>query len=165
MNEKNFKILRVTQALLFLLIPAILWLVLGERLKSVSAYANFAPLTFAFSLTLAGALFLYDGFLEKMRGYNTYIGIALFGVVLCNHLDYPVIHYIFAGVFFLGSLFNMVFFSSNKERLWKIIVAFGVLFGMAGTFIFHWYSIFWAEWIGMIPISLHYVLETLHKID
>jgi hypothetical protein len=59
----------------------------------------------------------------------------------------------------------MVFFSSNKERWFKILAALLVLFGMAGTFIFDWYSIFWAEWIGMIPISIHYILETLNKID
>lgn len=153
------------QAVAFLLIPLILWITLGERLQSISAYVNHTPITFAFSLTLAGALFIYGGIVQKMKGYNVYIGAALFGVILLNHLHYPVAHYSAAGIFFIGSLFNMVFFSSNKERLVKSLVAFGVLFGMAGTFIFHWYSIFWAEWIGMVPISIHYALESLNKID
>lgn len=158
--------LKVVQAFAFLAIPLVLW---GfndfEVLGSISAYVNFTPIAFTFCLSMAGALFIYDGFGVDNRSYNIYIGLSLFGVVFLNHLDYPVLHYIFAAIFFLGSLFNMVFFSSNKERFIKIVVALFVLFGMAGHFFFGWYSLFWAEWIGMVPISGHYILESLGKID
>lgn len=160
-----FTKIQVIQAVSFLLIPFILWGVHGERLGSISAYANATPMLFAFLLTLAGMLFINDGLVSKGRWYNYIIGLSLFGVVLFTCFDFPIIHYIFAGVFFIGSLFNMVFFSSNKERWFKALVAFGVLFGMAGCFLLKWYSIFWAEFIGMIPISIHYVLETTGKID
>jgi hypothetical protein len=162
---ERFKLLKTIQAFAFLLIPFVLFLVHGSVLKSVSEYANYIPMTFAMLLSLAGALFVYDGFVAKNRWYNIYVGVALLGVVLFKNWDFPVIHYTFAGVFFLGSLFNMVFFSSNKERFLKSVTAFGVLFGMAGCFIFHWYSIFWAEWIGLLPISIHYILEITGKID
>jgi len=160
-----FTKIQVIQAISFLLIPFILWLVYGSLLPSVSAYAYAAPMTFAFSLTLAGSLFINDGIITRRRWYNYIIGFSLFGVVLFPHLDFFYTHYFFAGVFFFGSLFNMIFFSSNKERIFKIFVAAGVLFGMAGCFFFNWYSIFWAEFIGMLPISIHYILETLNKID
>ena len=59
----------------------------------------------------------------------------------------------------------MVFFSSNQQRLIKIFVAIFVLFGMSGHYFFGLYSLFYAEWIGMFPISIHYILELLGKID
>ena len=162
---KLFTKIQVIQAVVFLLIPFVLWLVHGELLDSVSAYAYKTPMTFAFSLTLAGSLFVNDGIITKSRWYNYIIGFSLFGVVLLPHLDFPILHYVFAGLFFLGSLFNMVFFSSNGERPVKIAVAVFVVFGLFGCFLLNWYSIFWAEFIGMIPISVHYVLEALNKID
>lgn len=161
----NFTRIKVIQAFAFLLIPVILVVVNGGLLDSISAYAYHAPMTFAMLLTLAGALFIYDGYAERKRWYNIYIGLSLLGVVLFRHLDYPVIHYIFAAVFFLGSLFNMVFFSSKAERKLKILVASLVMLGMAGCFAFGLYSVFWAEWIGMVPISIHFILEALNKID
>lgn len=156
---------KVIQALIFLMIPFVLWIVLGERLESISAYAYYAPMTFALCLSLAGALFFYDGIVDKTRNYNIIIGISLFGVVLFPHIEHTFIHYSFAVLFFLGSLFNMIYFSSNKERFFKIITASVVIFGMLGTFLFNWYSVFFAEWFGMIPISIHYILEALNKID
>jgi len=162
---KLFTKIQVIQAIAFLLIPFVFWAVHGELLKSVSAYAYYTPMTFAFSLTLAGSLFVNDGIITKSRWYNYIIGFSLFGVILFPCLDFPIIHYVFAGLFFLGSLFNMIFFSSDKERLIKTGVAVLVLFGLCGCFLLNWYSIFWAELIGMIPISIHYVLEALNKID
>ena len=76
-----------------------------------------------------------------------------------------LIHYIFAGLFFAGSLFAIVYFSSNKERFVKALVCVGVVLGMAGHFLVGWYSLFWAEWIGMLPITMHFALESLGKID
>ena len=162
---KYFTRIKVIQALAFLLIPVILMLVNGGILKSISAYANYIPMTFALTLSLAGALFMYDGFVERSRWYNMLLALGLFGIVLFNHLSFPVIHYIFASAFFLGSLFCMIYFSSKKERWFKVIFSIFVLFGMLGCFAFNWYSIFWAEWIGMVPISTHFILEATGKID
>ena len=157
---------KTVQALLFLAIPLILILVNGTpTLKSISAYVNYTPVAFSFMLTMAGSLFIYDSVVDKKSPYNSFIGVSLFGVVLFNHLVFPILHYSFAIIFFIGSLFNMIFFSSNSQRPLKILTAVAVLFGMLGCFYFNWYSIFWAEWVGMVPISLHFVLEELGKID
>jgi len=162
---KHFTRLKVIQAIGFLFIPLILVIVNGEMLGSVSAFANFTPLTFASLLTLAAALFVYDGFVHRSRWINLVIGFMLLGVVFFNHLHYPVTHYIFAGSFFFCSIFSMVYFSSDSQRWFKSIAGGFILFGLFGCFLFHWYSIFLAEWIGMIPISLHFILEATGKID
>jgi len=165
-NRTNTRDLNTFQAIVFLCIPLILFLVNGCRLeKSISDYANVTPLVFAFLLTLSGRVFFDDGFVSRQRWYNIIPGIGLFGVVLFLNTEFPILHYAFAGIFFLGSLFNMVLFSSRKQRPLKILVALFVLFGMSGHYLFGWYSLFWAEWIGMVPISVHYVLELFNRVD
>ncbi len=165
MNYKLFTNLKVIQSLIFILIPVILWVVAGERLNSISAYAYGAPMVFSLLLTLAGALFFYDGFVDPSRWSNMVSGVALFGVVLFPHLDFPVLHYSFAALFFLWSAFSMVYFSSKKERILKGFAAIFIIFGILGCYAFNWYTIFWAEWLGMVPITGHYILEALEKID
>lgn len=161
----SFVKLKIVQAAILMLLPLILICVSGEVAKSISAYVDIAPITFACTLTFAVCLFINDGFTEVNHRYNKYIGLALFGVIVFHHEQYPIIHYIFAIIFFIGNLFNMVFFSSNKERWFKIIIAIGILIGMSGCFIFNLYSIFWAEWLGLTPIGIHFILERLDKID
>lgn len=163
---KYLKNLQIAQAIIFLTIPLILQLVnKGVRLNSISAYVNFTPVAFASMLSLAGFLFITNGFVNRNRWANIYVGGALLFVVWLNHLEFPVLHYTAASIFFLGSIFNMIFFSSNKQRWFKVVTGLGILFGMAGHFIFGWYSLFYAEWIGMFPISLHFILEEIGKID
>lgn len=162
---KRFTELKVIQSVLFLFIPLLLIICNGGLRDSISDYVYHEPIAFCVSLTLASALFFYDGFVDRGRSYNMTIGISLMGVVIFPHLDFPVWHYVFATGFFSGSLFNMVYFSGNKERIVKLMVSLGVVFGMMGHFLFNWYTLFWAEWIGMIPITIHFALESLGKID
>ena len=163
MNYKLFTNLKVIQSILFLFIPLFLWLIVGERLNSLSDYAYSAPMFFALSLTLAGALFFYDGFVDPGRWFNMVLGVCLFGAVLTPNQDAPVLHYIFAGLFFVGSVFNMVYFSNSKERVFNILTGVFVVLGMFGHYFFNFYSLFWAEWLGMVPISGHYIFEALNK--
>ena len=165
MNIKLFTNLKAMQALLFLLIPLTLTTASGETLDSISAYAYRVPMLFAFLLTLSGAVFFYDGFVEPKRWYNVLSGVFLWGVVLFPHLDYSITHYAFAGCFFLWSAFNMVYFSSKKERALKIVAAGLIVLGIVVHYAFNSYSLFVAEWVGMLPISVHYTLEVLEKID
>jgi len=165
MNYKLFTNLKAFQALLFLLIPVILWITAGELLDSISAYAYKTPMVFGTLLTLAAAIFFYDGFVAPKRWGNMLSAVFLLGVVLFPCLDFPIVHYVAAALFFLWSAAYMVIFSSNRERGFKIGFALIVIFGILGSIAFNWYSIFWAEWVGMLPISIHYVLEVLGKID
>ena len=162
---RRFTELNVVQAIIFLFIPLMLIIVNGSVLDSISAYVYKQPIAFCVSLTLASALFFYDGFVYRERFYNMPIGISLMGVILTPHIDYPLWHHVFAAIFFIGSLFNIAHFSSKKERPIKLGVCLGVIAGMMGHFLFNWYTLFWAEWIGMIPITIHFALESLEKID
>lgn len=165
MNQKLFTNLKAFQALTFVFIPLVLYFVEGSVLDSISAYAYAAPMTFGVLLTLTSVIFFYDGFVDPKRWYNMPTGIFLLFVVLFPHLDYPITHYLAAALFFFWSAFNMVYFSSPKERFFKILFALVILFSIIGAVLLNWYSIFWAEWVGMLPISAHYVLEVLEKID
>ena len=163
---KKFTDLKIIQAFGFLLIPLILIILTGEVRSSISNYAySSSNNSFVMMLTLAGALFVYDGYVERKRYYNMILGISLIGVALTPHLDYYYLHYSFAGIFFLGSVATMIIYSSKKQRPFKILAGAFILISMILFFVFNIYSLFWAEWIGMIPISLHYVGEALGKID
>lgn len=162
---KKYTDLSIIQAVLFMAIPFVLWAQLGVQLPSISAYAYYTPLSFSFMLTMAGSLFFYNGYSDRSKWFEMVLGSSLWLVVLFPHLDWPVLHYAFAGVFFLGSCFNMIFFSSGKYRAYMILIAFLLLLAMVGTFFFQWYTIYWAEFLGMAPISAHKVLEQKKIID
>ena len=165
MNKKLFQNLKAFQALIFVLIPVALIVTHGGVRDSISDYAYHTPMMFGWLLTLAGAIFFYDGFVQPKRWYNMVSGVALFGVILFPHLDFPIIHYAFAALFFAWTAFCMPIFSSKKQRWFKVLILLFIILGICGSLIFNWYSIFWAEWIGLFPISTHYILEILEKID
>jgi hypothetical protein len=165
MNYKLFTNLKAGQALMFTLIPVVLMIVNGGILDSISAYAYYTPMVFSWLLTLICAIFFYDGFVEPKRWYNMVSGIMLSGVILFPHLDFPVVHYALAALFFLWTSACIPIFSSKKQRWFKMLILLLIAFGMVGCFAFNWYSIFWAEWIGLLPISIHYILEVLEKVD
>jgi hypothetical protein len=121
-------------------------------------------------------LFIYDGVQHlQERWYNIIQGVLLTIVVLFRYEDsttimgtyisFYYIHYVAAVLFFLGSLFEMVYFSNKAERTWKIIIAVAVLIGMSGCFIFNKYTILVAEWIGILQMSIHTYLEQKGKIS
>lgn len=165
MNKKVTD-LKMIKAIFLLGIPLFLIIATGEVRPSISnyAYSDF-PSFFVVLLTIAGTLFFDDGYIERKRFFNMVLGGALIGVALTPHFDFPVLHYSFAGLFFLGSEFNMIYFSSKKQRKYKILASIFIMFGLSGHFFFNWYSLLYAEWIGMLPISLHYIGESLGKID
>lgn len=163
---KKFTEIKIIQGFAFILIPLFLYFLTGEIRGSISDYAySTAVMSFSVMLTLAGALFFYDGYVERKRFYNMIIGAALIGVVLTPHLEYAILHYIFASIFFIGSVFSMIYFSSKKQRPIKIVVGSVIILALLMYFIFNIFSLFWAEWIGMIPICLHYIGESLGKVD
>ena len=165
MNYKLFTNIKVIQAILFLFIPLVLWVSNGSLLDSVTDYSYKVPFLFAFVLTLAGSVFFYDGFVSPRRWYNLISGISLFAVVLFPHFNYPTFHYMSAAIFFLWSSFSMVYFSGKRQRVYKVASVAVIIMGIAIHYAFGWYSLFFAEWIGMLPITVHYILEALDLID
>ena len=158
--------LEILLSILLIFTPAILIFLDGSIRISISNYAYSSKSEwFVFLITLAASMFIYNGTAWRTKWYNIFLGISLAGVVLTPHLEFEIIHLIFAIVFFAGSVFVMIYFSSKKQRLAKIICGVFILLGIAGHFVFKWYSLFWAEWIGMLPISVHFIGESTGEID
>ena len=176
-DQKKNQEYKLIQYFIFILIPAFLWLDAGKQLQSISAYFYESPALFCVLLTMVGKLFFTEGYTNRKNYFEMIIGASLIGVVLtpCESLTavnfglfqvtIQQLHYFFALLFFEGEVFNMIYFSSGKYRIYTILLGFALNFAMAGCFFFGWYSIFWAEWLGMLPISIHKILENLKIID
>lgn len=163
--KKRITNLYTIKATLLLFMPLILIGVSGEVRTSISDYVYSDSIAiFIMLLTIASTLFVNNGVTTK-KWYNIILGLSLTGVALTPHLHYPFWHYLFAIIFFAGSVFVMIFYSSKKQRIYKVIAGIIVVLAMLGTFLFNWYSLLIAEWIGLLPICVHFIGETLNKID
>lgn len=164
--EKRITKLEVLLAMLLLLHPLILMVVNREIRTSISnyAYSDFSYV-FVALLTIASALFAYNGVIHGKKWYNIALGCSLLGVALTPHLDFPVLHYTFAGLFFLGSVLTMIIFSSPAQRELKIVLGTLIVLALLNYFITGMYSLLVAEWIGILPICIHFIGESLRKFD
>lgn len=164
--QKRLTKLEIILSTLLLFIPLILILATGEIRPSISNYA-YSNLNYLFAtlLTIAGTMFIFNGTAYNTRWYNIALGLSLIGIALTPHYDFPILHYTFAAIFFLGSMAVMVLFSSKEQLRLKIYFSAIVFLALLGHFIFKTYSLFWAEWIGMLPITIHYLGESTGKLD
>jgi len=153
-------------AFLCLFIPLILRTIDGKFRESISAYAYMqANQVYVFLLSLAAMLFVVNGTIYARKWYNTVLGISLAGVALFPSLDFIYLHYSFAIVFFLGSTFVIVWYTSRKQLWIKIGIALGIVFSLVFHFIFHLITLLVAEWIAFAIIAVHYILESSKKLD
>jgi hypothetical protein len=159
-----------------LFIPLILWIATGELRPSISNYAYSSQSNlFVMLLTLAASVFLVSGnfddktklgsYQPRSKWYNFILGGSLVGVALTPHLDYPIWHYTFASTFFLGSVAVMILFSSEKQRVGMIFTGLLIVTAMVMHFILNLFTLYWAEFLGMLPITIHMIGETLDRID
>lgn len=147
-----------------MLLPLVLIVFTGELRSSISDYAySGSGVLFALLLTISGTLFVNNG-LTSNKWYNVLLGLSLYVVVLTPHLDFPFLHYTFATLFFLGSIAVMIVFSSDRQRFYKILAGLFIITALSGYY-FEWYTLLYAEWLGLLPISLHLIGESLNKID
>ena len=162
---RRFARLERVLAAFCLAIPALLILFDGGQIReSISAYYDMhAAPVFYFPLTVASMLFVVNGVVKRKLWYNTLLGLLLAGVVLFNRDDFSVLHYVFAIGFFGGNALVILIFTSVKQLWFKL--------GEAETQsllylkLFHWYSLFWAEWISFAIIAVHYILESSGVVD
>ena len=143
--------------------PAIVWWVdPGPIRDSISAYYNMAEnQLFYVPLTMAAMLFVVNGVVKEKALYNTYLGAALAGVLLFNQHDFSTLHTVFAGAFFGGNVAVMLF--SKKARSLKLFMAAFIALAILGWLLFDWFTQFWAEWLSLGVIAVHYVLVSLGK--
>jgi hypothetical protein len=128
--------------------------------EHISAYyAMTEAQYFYFPLTVAAMLFVVNGVVKEKHWYNVGLGLALAGVVFFNHSDHSVIHNVSAGAFFIGNGVVFATFTPKKELWFKLILSFTMLVGLAGHFVFDWYSLFVAETLSLWVIAFHFILE------
>lgn len=169
MENRIKKLLNISFIWLIFL-PVFLYAIDGQIRTSISNYA-YSQYSFVFVafLTFAGSMLVVDGckddLITRNKWYSIILGLSLIGVAVTPHKDYSIIHYTFAAIFFIGSLFAMVLFSSPKQRLLKMIFGLVIIISMLGHFLLNWYSLLVAEWIGMLPIIINFTGENNNKLD
>ena len=110
-------------------------------------------------------LFIVNGLVKHRRWYNAVLGFTLIGLLVFNCDDAEWLHYSFAAVFFVGNVAVMLIYSSKKQRWFKGVMVSVIGLAMAGYFLIDWFSLFWAEWISLLIVALHYVLESWELLD
>ena len=151
---------------LLILMPIILILFDGGNVRpSISNYVYMEHnQVFYFLLFLAASMFGNNGAIW-LKNYNIFIGIFLAGIALTPHEQFTIIHFIFAGLFFASSVFVMIYYSSKKQRIHKIYAGIFILLAMFGHFALNLYSLFYAEWISILPICIHFIGESKNVVD
>ena len=139
----------------------------GEPIReSISHYyAMTQNQLYYFPLTMLAMLFIVNGVVKDKSRYNTLLGVALGGVILLNRDAFPITHKVFAVLFFGGNGAVILLFTSRKERWFKVTLVGVIALTMIAHFALDWISLFWAEWISFGVIALHYILESLGRID
>ena len=146
-----------------IIVPALMIVGDGGKIRdSVSAYYNMEQNQLYYvSLTVASMLFIVNGVVKRRHVYNTFLGLFLGGVILFNYRDYEALHFVFATAFFAGNVVAIALFTPKREQWLKILMALGIVVSLLSSLFVEWLNLFWAEWISMAIISLHYLLESM----
>lgn len=174
-NElKTFKVFERTIALVCITIPAILWLADKGTTGFRSSISNYVYMDrsyiFGMLLCTAAMLFIFNGAVyfrndnklninKHGKWYNVILGLSLLGVILFPHEEYAIPHYIFAGIFFLGSAVFIGIFHQKKDRKISITLAVITITCILLHFIIG-IPLFWAEWLSLTVIGVHFILES-----
>jgi len=80
-------------------------------------------------------------------------------VYMCH--SYPIWHYAFAILFFLGSAIITAFVSNDKKEWTRYVLAIAVVLPVVLALDFiGLFSLFWGEAISLFFIATHYLLES-----
>lgn len=147
--------------------PLLLMLVDSDIRGSISAYHDVdRPWAFYVPLTAGAMLFIVNGVLRDAHAYNTWLGVALLGVILFDHdgaTQWP--HAIFAIAFFFGNFVVMWFYSTCKPNMVKLLLGGGIAGSAAILLVDRETGLFWAEWMSLVVVAAHYVLHSLEWTD
>jgi len=171
---RDSKLNVIALGMLCFILP-ILILIDNQLRPSISDYAySQHNHIFTMLLTFAGSIFVFNGtddddnvigrYKANSKWYNIITGLSLIVVAITPHLDYTVLHYIFAILFFLSGSVNMVLFSSDKQRWFKLIGAFFVILSLVSSFIFNW-NLAIMEQLAILPIAFNLLGENIGKLD
>lgn len=172
----TFKVFERFIAAFCILIPLILWFNDGgvnhPFKPSISQYV-YMPHSYVFGmlLSIAAMLFIFNGAVYfknidvlniSIHGqwYNVILGLSLIGVICFPCDEYPIPHYTFAIIFFVGNALVTGFFYKDKDKIASIILA--ILTVIALPFALLGYiSILAGEWISLTVIAIHFILNTI----
>ncbi len=173
----TFKLFERFIAAFCILIPLILWLTDGllphAFRSSISMYVYMnESYVFGMLLSIAAMLFIFNGAIyfkseQYMhiswhgQWYNVVLGLSLLGVICFPCKEYPIPHYTFAIVFFLGNALVTAFFYKDNDKTLSIILAILTIASMPFAF-FGVISLLVAEWISLVVISIHFILSTVN---
>lgn len=147
--------------------PLLLILVDSDIRGSISAYHDVdRPWAFYVPLTVGAMIFVVNGVVRHAHAYNTWLGVALFGVILFDHDGatwWP--HALFALVFFVGNLGVMWFYSTGKPKLVKLLLGTGIAGSAAILLVDRETGLFWAEWMSLVVVAAHYILDSVGWTD
>ncbi len=174
-------------AVICMLIPVFLVLAdQGQVRESISNYVYMGNShIFGLLLGVAAMLFIVNGVIyiktqnlrdckKQGKWYNNVLGVCLLGVVLFPHEDQPFLHYFFAILFFAGSALVIALFNDKEHRKtsWTIAALSlgGLVLWLFNSYIFvipltQWLTLFWAEWLSLTVIAMHYILESLGELS
>ena len=173
----TFKYFERLIAAFCILIPLILWLVDNDVnhlfRPSISNYVYMKKShIFGMLLCMAAMLFIFNGAVYYKREkhmniswhgqwYNVVLGISLLGVICYPHKEFPIPHFTFAGIFFVGNAIVTGIFYKDKDKKKSITLAILTVISIPLAFA-HIISILVAEWISLIVIAIHFILSTIN---
>jgi len=131
---------------------------------SISAYYDMIENQwFYFPMTVAAMLFIVNGAVKQQHWYNLALGLAVCGVILFNQDDARLLHFVSAVAFFAGNVVVMAFCSQGRTWWFKGTFIVGIVGAMIGWQL-GWLSLFWAEWVSLTIIAVHYILAATARI-
>lgn len=171
-----FKAFEILIAVVCLAIPLLLRLADTECKTfrgSISAYVEMKrSYLFGLLLCMAAMFFLFNGavyFRNEEQGlmqnnregkwYNMILGLSLLLVIIFPCTTQIKLHTIFAIIFFGGNAVVTALYTRHYKKTGWVL---GVL--TLAAFVFHFYgplTLFWAEWISLVVIGIHFILQTL----
>lgn len=175
---QTFKAFEILLASFCMLIPVLLYLADegNPSLRcSISDYVTIKKsYLFGMLLCMAAMLFMFNGAVyfrqEKRKNtdnragkwYNVILGLSLLMVIILPCNVYETAHLVFAAIFFIGNAVVTGIFTKQYRKtgitLAILTLASFVLWAL-GLF-----SLLWAEWVSLIVIAVHFILETLGVI-
>jgi len=171
---KTFKVFERIISAICIAIPPLLWLTdTGHpALRSSISYYVYMNNSYIFGMLLcmASMLFIFNGAVyfrnednfklnKNGKWYNVVLGICLLLIIIIPTKTFPNIHLAFGIIFFLGNALVIGIFHKKKDR--KISITLAVL--TIASFVlnlFHVFSLFWAEWLSLIVIAIHFILQS-----
>lgn len=141
--------------------PVVDWSLLSWPVRpSISAYYDMVQNQwFYFPMTVAAMLFIVNGAVKRQHWYNLALGLAVCGIVLFNLKDARLLHFVSAVAFFAGNVVVMAFCSQGRSWWFKATFIAGIVASMVAWQL-GWLSLFWAEWVSLSIIAVHYILAS-----